>query len=300
MKKTDFTEVVKIEKGWSHEEKYKVTDTDGKNFLLRITPIEQYERKKAEFENMQMVAALGIPMCQPIEFGTCEEGVYSLQSWIDGRDAEEAIAEYSDEEVYRYGYEAGEILRKIHSIEVPEGLGDCETFFNQKMNRKIENYRNCPLQYENGEAFITYIEANRHLLKNRPMGYQHGDYHIGNLMIDKDGKLVVIDFNRNEYGDPWEEFNRIVWCAQAAPLFATGMVDGYFNGEVPMEFWNLLALYISSNTLSSLPWAIPFGEGEIEVMRKQANAILDWYDGMTNTVPKWYVKGRLRDGVKNV
>lgn len=291
MKKTDFTEVVKIEKGWSHEEKYKVTDKEGKNFLLRITPIEQYERKKAEFENMQMVAALGIPMCQPIEFGTCEEGVYSLQSWIEGRDAEEAIVEYSEEEVYRYGYEAGEILSRIHSIEVPEGLGDWETFFNQKMNRKIENYRNCPLQYENGEAFITYIEANRHLLKNRPMGYQHGDYHIGNLMIDKDGNLVVIDFNRNEYGDPWEEFNRIVWCAQAAPLFATGMVDGYFNGEVPMEFWNLLALYISSNTLSSLPWAIPFGEGEIEVMRKQASAILDWYDGMTNTVPKWYVKG---------
>ena len=291
MKKTDFAEVVKIEKGWSHEEKYKVTDKEGKNFLLRITPIEQYERKKAEFENMQMVSALGIPMCQPIEFGTCEEGVYSLQSWIEGKDAEEAIVELSDAQVYRYGYEAGEILSRIHSIQVPEGLGEWEPFFNQKMNRKIENYRNCPLKYENGEAFITYIEANRHLLKNRPMGYQHGDYHIGNLMIDKDGNLVVIDFNRNEYGDPWEEFNRIVWCAQAAPLFATGMVDGYFKGEVPMEFWNLLALYISSNTLSSLPWAIPFGEGEIEVMRKQASAILDWYDGMTNTVPKWYVKG---------
>ena len=61
----------------------------------------------------------------------------------------------------------------------------------------------------------------------------------------------------------WEEFNRIVWCAQAAPAFASGMVDGYFDGDVPMEFWKLLALYICSNTLSSLPWAIPFGEGEV-------------------------------------
>ena len=104
------------------------------------------------------------------------------------------------------------------------------------------------------------------------------------------GKLVVIDFNRNEYGDPWEEFNRIVWCAQAAPLFATGMVDGYFDINVPQEFWDLLALYISSNTLSSLPWAIPFGEDEIEVMRNQARSILNWYDGMKNTVPTWYSK----------
>ena len=71
MQLTDFTEVVKIEKGWSHEQKYKVTNDQGESFLLRITPIEQYEYKKAEFENMKMISELGIPMCQPIEFGTC-------------------------------------------------------------------------------------------------------------------------------------------------------------------------------------------------------------------------------------
>ena len=43
------------------------------------------------------------------------------------------------------------------------------------------------------------------------------------------------------------EFKRIVWCAQAAPAFSTGMVDGYFDGEVPMKFWRLLVLYICSN-----------------------------------------------------
>ena len=41
-----------------------------------------------------------------------------------------------------------------------------------------------------------------------------------------------------------------------------------------MEFWELLALYISSNSLSSLPWAIPFGQEEIDVMTKQAADIL--------------------------
>ena len=69
---------------------------------------------------------------------------------------------------------------------------------------------------------------------------------------------------------------------------AKGMVDGYFDGAVPMEFWDLLALYISSNTLSSLPWAIPFGEGEVEVMRRQAADILGWYDDLRTTVPVWY------------
>lgn len=45
-----------------------------------------------------MISELGIPMCQSIEFGTCDEGVYSLQSWIDGKDAEEEI-EYKVKEL---------------------------------------------------------------------------------------------------------------------------------------------------------------------------------------------------------
>ena len=69
------------------------------------------------------------------------------------------------------------------------------------------------------------------------------------------------------------------------------MVDGYFDGNVPMDFWNLLALYISNNTLSSLPWAVPFGQREIDVMVNQANDILEWYDGMRNPIPNWYDTG---------
>lgn len=280
-----------ITKGWSGDKKYCVTTVDSTKYLLRISPIEQYDKKKSEFEMMQRVSALGVPMCQPIEFGTCDEGVYSLQSWIDGQDAEDVIPALSDTEQYAYGLEAGRILKKTHSIPAPETQEDWEIRFNRKIDRKIKMYNDCPIKYENGQAFIDYINANRHLLKNRPQCYQHGDYHIGNMMVDKDGKLKIIDFDRDDFGDPWEEFNRIVWCAQKTPIFASGMVNGYFDGAVPMEFWRLLALYISSNTLSSVPWAIPFGQKEIDTMVNQAKEVLSWYDNMKNPVPAWYFKG---------
>lgn len=149
-------------------------------------------------------------------------------------------------------------------------------------------YMDCPLKYESGELFLAHIAKSRHLLDGRPQSYQHGDYHIGNMMVSRNGTLTIIDFDRDDYGDPWEEFNRIVWCAQESPRFAAGMVDGYFGGQVPQEFWDLLALYICSNTLSSLPWAIPFGQQEISVMRNQAKEILAWYDNMQTTIPSWY------------
>lgn len=198
-----------IDKGWSEDKKYCVADKSGIRYLLRVSDIAQRDAKQAEFNMMKQAASLGVPMCQPVEFGVCEDGVYSIQSWIDGEDAEQVILGYSDTEQYAYGLEAGHILRKIHSIPAPASQEDWETRFNRKMDNKIKKYGECSVKYENGQAFIDYINENRHLLKNRPQVYQHGDYHIGNMMIDRSGRLCIIDFNRNDYGDPWEEFNRI-------------------------------------------------------------------------------------------
>ena len=282
-----------IDKGWSGDQKYCAITLDGCKYLLRVSSIDRLERKRREYEKMSEVALLGIPMCLPVEFGICEDGAYSIQSWIDGDDAEGSIMSMDSTAQYRYGLDAGRILAKIHTIPAPEDAPSWENRFNAKIDRKIAMYENCELKYEHGgEAFLGYLAQHRHLLSGRPQSNQHGDYHIGNMMIDCDGVLTIIDFDRDDFGDPWEEFNRIVWCAQAAPAFASGMVDGYFAGEVPMEFWKLLALYICSNTLSSLPWAIPFGEKEIQVMRNQAAQVLEWYDGMANVVPSWYLKAK--------
>ena len=325
MSKLHFVRKERIHDGWSKDLKYCAVGEDGTRYLLRISPGEQYAKKQMEFRMMEQVAALGIPMPLPLELGFCEEGVYSVQSWIDGVEAKAAISGLSDTRQYVYGLEAGRILRKIHSVPLPDfgnggerdggGSGaackaqgavpgkpdgnagtaprkepeDWETRFNRKIDRKIKGYRECSLQYEGGEHLLRYIEENRHLLKGRPQGYQHGDYHIGNMMVDRAGQLQILDFDRFDYGDPWEEFNRIVWCAQASPLFASGMVNGYFDGEVPALFWKLLALYIASNTISSLYWAIPYGQKEIDTMQNQAAEVLSWYDNMQKVIPSWYL-----------
>ena len=285
-----FVSKKKIKKGWSGERKYCVTDHEGMRYLMRISDAEMHHAKEQEFRMMQRVASLGIPMCLPMEFGTCEEGVYLLQSWIDGTELEQVLPTLSIDKQKFYGRIAGQYLKKMHSIPAPKDQPDWELRFNRKIDRKIRMYRECPLSYENGEVLIDYLNANRHLLKDRPQCYQHGDYHVGNMLVDIHGTLCILDFNRWDFGDPWEEFNRIVWCAQASPAFASGMIDGYFDGEVPEKFWRLLALYVASNTLGSLPWAVPYGKKQIAVMQKQAAQVLEWYDGMTRVVPKWYQK----------
>ncbi|MCL2528158.1 MAG: phosphotransferase [Defluviitaleaceae bacterium] len=278
-----------ITKGWSEDEKYCVTKPDGTKYLLRISPLSRYETRKSLFSMMKEVAALGLPMCVPVDFGICEDGVYSLQSWINGEDLEDVLPLLSDTEQYVLGYKSGQLLRKIHTTPAPESQEPWGPRFNHKTDIKIKKYQECGLKFAGDHHVLDYIEQNRHLLKNRPQCFQHGDYHVGNMMLENN-ELIIIDFDRYDFGDPWEEFNRIVWSAALSPHFATGQIRGYFGGEPPIEFFKLLAFYISSNTLSSIYWAIPFGQADVDIMMKQAQDVLGWFDNMQNPVPTWYLK----------
>lgn len=277
-----------IDRGWSADRKFRAVDGDGKVYFLRISPPELYEQRSKEFAHMEQIRALGVRVCEPVEFGMCGEGCYTLLGWIEGRDAEPVVPELSPEQQYAHGLEAGQMLRSIHSLPAVHDLEPWEVRYGRKMDRKLAAYEACPLKYKGGDAFLQYLKANRELLKGRPQVWQHGDFHCGNLMFDGDMRLTVIDFDREDYGDPWQEFNRIIWDVRAGERFACGVVDGYFGGEVPMEFWALLALYESVNMISSLPWALDFGEEETRIAVENAERVLAWYDDMDEIVPNWY------------
>ena len=69
----NFVTKAPINKGWSSDKKYCVTDENGTRYLLRVSDIAQQDTKQSEFSMMKQVASFGVPMCQPIEFGTCED-----------------------------------------------------------------------------------------------------------------------------------------------------------------------------------------------------------------------------------
>lgn len=283
----DFAALSPLEKGWSGDRKYIAQGRDGRRYVLRVSPADKRERRAACFANMRRLWEAGVAMCEPVATGMCEDGVYTLLGFVEGEDAEAAVSALSPQAQYALGREAGEILARIHTIPAPPDLEPWDARFNRKIDRNIARFLECPIRAAGAEAFVSFIEANRALLAGRPQVWQHGDYHIGNMVLRPDGRLCVIDFDRDDFGDPWEEFNRIVWCAQKSPRFARGMVEGYFGGAVPETFWPLTALYIASNQLTSVAWAVPYGQKEIDVMLAQARCVLGWYDGMKNPVPVW-------------
>ena len=278
-----------ITKGWSNDQKYYIEDSTGLNYLLRTTNISEYARKQKEFEYLQSISKLGLTASEPVDFGICADGteVYQLLSWVEGDDAETALINYSGSEQYKYGLLGGQMLRKIHSINAPEGEVAWAKKYTEKIRIKRLKYEACPIKCNNDTKFLEFINHNLSGLEDRKQTFQHGDFHVGNLLLNN-CEIGVVDFNRMDFGDPWEEFNRIPFSQQISNPFAVGQIHGYFESNPPNEFFRLMALYIAANALFSIPWAVPFGDADVNKMLRQAQTVYEHYCGFTTTVPVWY------------
>ena len=285
-----FNEFTLIEKGWSSDKKYMATGDNNEKILVKVSDMKEFDRKKAEFDAVKRISQLGIPMMMPLQFGAInsENIVYMVFSWVDGAEAEIIMPTLSVTEQKKLGYESGALLRKIHSIPAPSTQWDWSDRFNTKIDRNISRYKSCGIKVSMEDKIINYINDNRKLLDGRPQTIQHGDYHVGNIFITPNKEISIIDFNRWDYGDPWEEFNRIVWTIQSSELFASAQLDGYFQGHIPDAFFRLMALYIASNALASIPWAIPFGESDVNAMLRNTEQMIEHYSGFETFIPRWY------------
>lgn len=182
----------RIRKGWSQDNKYYIKSKNGEEYLLRVSDISEFDSKLKEYEKLCIISKININMSMPVSFGVCSNStsVYSLLTWINGKDAEVVLPNFSEKKQYELGEESGKILKSIHSIPAPKN----QQIWSGRFNNKIE----------------------------------------------------VIDFNRYDFGDPWEEFNRIVFSVHVSIPFVLGQINGYFNNSVPDKFFKLMALYVSA------------------------------------------------------
>ena len=213
-----------------------------------------------------------------------------LLSWVEGRDLEEILPKLSEQEQYLLGRQAGGILRKIHSIPLdPEDLP--QTTKREKKLKQLARYENSDVRISGDETAIRFVKENIDQIWRETPVYMHGDFHPGNLIYRDDGSIGVIDFNRWEVGDPYEEFYKLEsFGIELSIPYCVGQIDAYFNDEVPQDFWTANAVYVAQASLFSIKWAEKFGQEEIDGMVRRARASFSNFDDFSRTVPKWYSK----------
>lgn len=284
--------IEQISKGWSSDAKYKIITNDNRVLLLRISDISTYGAKKKEYEIIEKYAQLGFPMSMPVDFGICNDNqnVYMLLTWIEGVDLEEVLPTLTEEQQFLLGCEAGKILKKIHSIEVDASDIPGKTKVEKKLVQ-LEKYETSNVRIPNDEIAVQYVKEHiTQIWKENPV-YMHGDFHPGNLIYKNDGSIGVIDFNRWEVGDPYEEFYKLESFAREISVpYCIGQIEAYFDQNIPYEFWQILAVYVAHASLYSIKWAEKFGKEEIDGMVARCKRAFEDYDSFQTVIPKWYVK----------
>ena len=288
IKENNIVDISLLSKGWSGDEKYILTDINNVKYLLRKSKPELYEKRKTQFNLLQEIEKLNINCVKPIEFGVLQsKEVYTILTFLEGEDAVEAILKLTDEEAYNLGIEAGIILKKIHSIKIPKQSQSWWERYQLKMQRKIDALIQCEYRLPMQEEIIKYYRENAYLMKERPLVFTHGDYHLGNMIIN-DKHIGIIDFDKINPADPYDEFKPFCWNVIRNEYFETGLINGYFENKIPADFFKILKFYTAESLISHLPWATKFGNKEVSTALEISNKQMEWYDNFELTIPKWY------------
>ncbi|MEI7024925.1 aminoglycoside phosphotransferase family protein [Paenibacillus sp. y28] len=285
------TDIIPIDKGYSSDKKYKVI-VNNEPYLLKTFASSHLQAKRNEYDILQKMTEIGVKCSRPVELGHVPDMGFGYQvlTYLEGEDAADQLPLYSEEEQYRIGLEAGQLLLAMHQYEAPPSIAPWEDRKLRKHRRYMERYPMCGAKVTQEERVIAFIERHLPLMKGRPNLFQHDDFHVGNLIV-RDGSLTgVIDFNRMDWGDPVHEFLKAgMFSAEVSVPFSIGQIRGYHQGRDPDEqFWMLYSLYLAMSTISSAVWISEVKPEETDMMMAKVDRMLDDHHGFERIRPDWY------------
>lgn len=285
----NWLEITPIELGRSGENKYHIIRNNGVQLILRTSSISNYKRHcdSAVFAKY-IFDSLGLNMNVPIEVAACggDKLAYTIYSWVEGFDADKRILNLHTPEQAKYGEKAGMLLKYIHTVHAPDDILPWDVYFSERLNELIARFESFRLTFRGSDKTIAFLRERRDLLKNRPQTAVHGDFRSGNLVIDKNGDYGVIDFDRWCWGDPYMDFQCI--RRSCSVPFSRGQINGYFGGNIPGDFFALMAFYTAADIIREICGAYPCGRVALDEAVRFAERTVREYNEFEGFVPTWY------------
>lgn len=243
-----------LAEGYSTDLKYVASSRSG-DLLVRISPLSEKEQRIFEFGSIAKLREHGVRCSEPIAFDSFEEWCFGVYGFIPGTCSLDGITEMTQEQQHAFGCAAGEQLRLIHdALQAPFAVDDFE-LRGGKYRKHTAELAALGLPLSGHRLAHHYVTRNLHLLKGRPTTFRHGDFHLGNLIADGPNLVGVIDFNRCDWGDPYDDFYKTAYFgAPYSAKYARGVVQAYFGGEPPPEFWPIYNVYVAAVLPADMVW----------------------------------------------
>lgn len=282
-----------IDKGYSRDEKWVMTTVSGEKYVLRFTDQDQYDKIKMQFELLSELRRHGVQCADPVNIGVIEakQQVYYVLSFIEGQEAKEIMSQLTEEQQYAIGVSAGQDLRNMHKYPAPSHIEPWEDRVIKKHHRYLTAYRKSGFSLKGDEKAAQFIAKHIDIVKGRPNQFQHDDFHLGNIIVNNHKYAGVIDFNNFDWGDPIHDFYKVaLFSRETSEAFSAGQINGYFDGNIPDDFWLLYSVYVAMSIFSSIMWVIKFDPGQMDEMIERLENVVKEHDYFNQIEPQWYAR----------
>lgn len=193
---------------------FRVQDDNGNVYVLRRPPLGQVLATAHDMEREhRVVSAVGqtaVPV--PATLGVCEDvevngAPFYVMAYVEGAvlhsDIEAALITPKDR--MNLSREVVEVLAELHSVEPDEiGLGDLakrEEYLSRQLRRWSRQW-----EQSKTRELDTMEEVQRLLEQHMPTQIGstivHGDYRLGNMLVDSGSIRAVLDWELCTLGDP--------------------------------------------------------------------------------------------------
>ena len=208
-------------------------------FRVENTIIKIYNPPEAGFWNepeydtelkaMNFCKNSGVLTPEIICNGIIYENIYSfpyiVMNYIDGVNAKEAIPAFNHSEKVEFALKLKELTNKIN-VAADIEIMRCDD--PDRINHKLWNHL--------PESFK---EERKHYIENVDLGkfvFNHGDLNDNNIIIDKQGRLNLIDFSESVIAPLCYDWGSILYCLSYDPI----MMNVYFGDYKNDSFYETL------------------------------------------------------------
>lgn len=272
-----------ITSGFSMTQKYLLT-THEKQYILKIYPLATFERIQQQRSFLSQHQKNHVHCQLPIFYDTLEQWCYTISEYLAGKSLDRLLPCLSQEKQYELGMQAGQELQKIHLLACPNLHFNWYQARLRKYQQKKEQCAKLGLNFHQKTAIETFIDKHFHLLKESTVCFQHDDFHPQNLLYDNQ-KIIMLDFDSFDWGDPWEEFFKLPkYTVSVSQAFANGQLMGYFERNIPQNFWKKYHLFVALNCHASQIGG--YQSGNLASVQLQTKKIIQTHS-FSNQPPQW-------------
>ena len=166
-------------------------------------------------------------ICNGIVYDSIYSFPYIVMNYIDGIDAEKAIPTFNHSEKAEFALKLKELTRKINCAADIK-IMRCDD--PARINHGLWNHMPEPFK-----------EERKRYIENADLGefvFNHGDLNDSNIIIDKQGRLNLIDFSESVIAPAIYDWSPILYCLGYAP----DMMEIYFGDYKNDDFYEALAV----------------------------------------------------------